>query len=107
MPANPAKKIFNDPLKCADELLDGLVLAYDGKARKVGQRSIVMNDLRPNAPALLVGGGAGHEPIYHGHICGVHVGRTAAGRPNWYGEDDADTIFEANSPHASPDNEAR
>jgi dihydroxyacetone kinase-like protein len=68
MPANPAKKFFNDPLKCADELLDGLVLAYDGKARKVGQRSIVMNDLRPNAPALLVGGGAGHEPIYHGLV---------------------------------------
>jgi hypothetical protein len=64
--ANPAKKIINDPLKCADELFDGLVLAYDGKARRVGTRSIVMNDLRPDAPALLVGGGAGHEPIYHG-----------------------------------------
>lgn len=68
MNRNPAKKIFNDPLKCADELLDGLVLAYDGKARKVGQRSIVMNDLRPNAPALLVGGGSGHEPVYHGLV---------------------------------------
>jgi dihydroxyacetone kinase-like protein len=68
MPANPAKKIINDPLKCADELLEGLVLAYDGKARKVGQRSIVMNNLRPNAPALLVGGGSGHEPIYHGLV---------------------------------------
>ncbi len=68
MSQNPAKKIFNDPLKCADELLDGLVLAYDGKAHKVGTRSIVMNDLRPNAPALLVGGGAGHEPIYHGLV---------------------------------------
>jgi phosphoenolpyruvate---glycerone phosphotransferase subunit DhaK len=68
MSQNPAKKIINDPLKCADELLDGLVLAYDGKARKVGTRSIVMNDLRPDAPALLVGGGAGHEPIYHGLV---------------------------------------
>lgn len=68
MPANTAKKIINDPLKCADELLEGLVLAYDGKAKKVGQRSIVMNDLRPNAPALLVGGGSGHEPIYHGLV---------------------------------------
>ena len=68
MPANPAKKIINDPLKCADELLEGLVLAYDGKAKKVGQRSIVMNDLRPNAPALLVGCGSGHEPIYHGLV---------------------------------------
>ena len=66
--ANPAKKIINDPLKCADELFEGLVLAYDGKARRVGTRSIIMNDLRPNAPALLVGGGAGHEPIYHGLV---------------------------------------
>lgn len=68
MNTNTAKKIFNDPLKCADELFDGLVLAYDGKARKVGTRSIVMNELRPHAPALLVGGGAGHEPIYHGLV---------------------------------------
>lgn len=68
MSKNTAKKIYNDPLKCADELFDGLVLAYDGKARKIGTRSIVMNELRPNAPALLVGGGAGHEPIYHGLV---------------------------------------
>jgi len=65
---NPAKKIINDPNACADELFEGLVLAYDGKARRVGKRSIVMNDLRPGAPALLVGGGAGHEPIYHGLV---------------------------------------
>jgi len=68
MSANPSKKIINDPLKCADELFEGLVLAYDGKARRVGSRSIVMNELRPDAPALLVGGGAGHEPIYHGLV---------------------------------------
>lgn len=68
MNTNPAKKIINDPLKCADDLFEGLVLAYDGKARKVGTRSIVMNDLRPDAPALLIGGGAGHEPIYHGLV---------------------------------------
>jgi dihydroxyacetone kinase-like protein len=65
---NSAKKIINDPLKCADELFEGLVMAYDGRARRVGHRSIVMNDLRPDAPALLVGGGAGHEPIYHGLV---------------------------------------
>lgn len=65
---NTAKKIINDPLKCADELFEGLVMAYDGKAKRVGRRSIVMTSLRPNAPALLVGGGAGHEPIYHGLI---------------------------------------
>ena len=66
--SNPAKKLINNPNACADELFEGLVLAYDGKARRVGRRSIVMNDLRPDAPALLVGGGAGHEPIYHGLV---------------------------------------
>lgn len=77
MSKNSAKKIINDPLKCADELFEGLVLAYDGKARRVGKRSIVMNDLRPDAPALLIGGGAGHEPIYHG-LVGKGMGDGAA-----------------------------
>jgi phosphoenolpyruvate---glycerone phosphotransferase subunit DhaK len=74
---NTSKKLINDPNACADELLEGLVIAYDGKARKVGKRSIVMNELRPNAPALLVGGGAGHEPIYHG-LVGVGMADGAA-----------------------------
>lgn len=68
MNQNTAKKIINNPNDCADELFEGLVMAYDGKAKRVGTRSIVMNDLRPDAPALLVGGGAGHEPIYHGLV---------------------------------------
>ena len=42
-----------------------------------------------------------HESIYHGHAPGPHVGRMAAGRPCWYGGDDADTIFEVNSPQVS------
>jgi len=60
--------IVNDPLKCADELLEGLVEANDGQARKVGERSIVMNHIREGKVALLVGGGSGHEPIYHGLV---------------------------------------
>ncbi len=62
------KKIINNPNDCAAELLDGLVEAYDGAARKVGRGTIAMNALRPNAPGLLVGGGSGHEPIYHGLV---------------------------------------
>ncbi len=62
------RKIINNPLQCADELIEGLVEAYDGKARKVGQRSIVRNYLPPNRVGLLVGGGSGHEPIYHGLV---------------------------------------
>jgi phosphoenolpyruvate---glycerone phosphotransferase subunit DhaK len=62
------RKIINDPLQCANELVDGLVEAYDGKARKVGERSIVMKNLPEGRAALLVGGGSGHEPIYHGLV---------------------------------------
>ncbi len=62
------KKIINDPNACAAELLDGLVEAYDGEAVKAGRGCIVMSRIRDNKPALLVGGGSGHEPIYHGLV---------------------------------------
>jgi dihydroxyacetone kinase len=64
----PLKKLINDPLKVADELLDGLVEAYDGECKKVGARSIVKTDIADGKVALLVGGGSGHEPIYHGLV---------------------------------------
>ncbi|RFC48503.1 MAG: dihydroxyacetone kinase [Verrucomicrobia bacterium] len=62
------KKLVNDPLKVADELLDGLVEAYDGECVKVGRRSIVKTSIPHGKVALLVGGGSGHEPIYHGLV---------------------------------------
>jgi len=62
------KKLVNDPLKVADELLDGLVEAYDGDCEKVGRRSIVKTSIPAGKVALLVGGGSGHEPIYHGLV---------------------------------------
>ena len=71
------KKLINDPLKVADELLDGLVEAYDGQCKKVGTRSIIKNEIADNKVALLVGGGAGHEPIYHG-LVGVNLADGAA-----------------------------
>jgi dihydroxyacetone kinase len=71
------KKLVNDPLKVADELLDGLVEAYDGQCRKAGTRSIVLNDIPDGKVALLVGGGSGHEPIYHG-LVGINLADGAA-----------------------------
>lgn len=62
------KKLINDPLKVADELLDGLVESYNGDCKSVGKRSIVKNDIPDGKVALLVGGGSGHEPIYHGLV---------------------------------------
>ena len=61
-------KLLNDPLLAADELLEGLVEAYNGQCYKVGARSIVKNDIPDGKVSLLVGGGAGHEPIYHAMV---------------------------------------
>lgn len=62
------KKLINDPLKVADELVEGLVEAYNGECKHVGARSIVKTEIPDNKVALLVGGGSGHEPIYHGLV---------------------------------------
>jgi len=62
------KKLINNPLKVANELVEGLVDAYNGECEYVGTRSIVRKNIPENKVALLVGGGSGHEPIYHGLV---------------------------------------
>ena len=62
------KKLVNDKRKVADELLEGMVEAYDGECKKVGTRSIVKTDIQEGKVAVLVGGGSGHEPVYHGLV---------------------------------------
>jgi phosphoenolpyruvate---glycerone phosphotransferase subunit DhaK len=62
------KKIVNDPNNCAAELLDGLVEAYDGECQKIGRGCIVRTSIPDGKVALLVGGGSGHEPVYHGLV---------------------------------------
>ena len=42
--------------------------AYDGSCGKVGRGCSVKKDIRDGKVALLVGGGSGHEPIYHGLV---------------------------------------
>ena len=64
-----AKKILNDPRNVVSEMIDGLVLANDGRVRKLeGQDAIVRTELRPDKVALLIGGGSGHEPVFHGFV---------------------------------------
>ncbi len=62
------KKLINDPLKVADELVEGLIDAYNGDCISVGQRSLALKNIPEGKVALLVGGGSGHEPIYHGLV---------------------------------------
>ncbi len=62
------KKIINDPNAVAAELLDGLVDYYNGEVEKVSPGVIAMKNIPEDKVALLVAGGAGHEPIYHGLV---------------------------------------
>lgn len=63
------KKILNDPRKATAEMMEGLVLAHDGRIAKVdGHGALYLKDLPEGKVALLVGGGSGHEPIFGGFI---------------------------------------
>jgi phosphoenolpyruvate---glycerone phosphotransferase subunit DhaK len=63
------KKVLNDPKNVVTELLDGLVAAYGGKVvRAGGVNALVRTELRKGKVGLLIGGGSGHEPLFHGFI---------------------------------------
>ncbi len=75
--ANP-KKILNDPKKVVAEMLDGLLLANDGRLRRVDKHAaLVRTDIPDGKVALLIGGGSGHEPLFHGFV-GKNMGDGAA-----------------------------
>jgi dihydroxyacetone kinase-like protein len=73
-----AKKIVNDPRNVVPQLLDGLVLAYHGKIKQLeGLNALVKTELPKGKVGLLIGGGSGHEPLFHGFI-GNNMGDGAA-----------------------------
>jgi dihydroxyacetone kinase-like protein len=64
-----AKKVINDPRDVVSELLEGLVAANHGRIRKLeGVAALVKSTLPPGKVGLLIGGGSGHEPLFHGFI---------------------------------------
>lgn len=76
--AKAAKKIVNDPKKVVAEMIEGLVLANDGRIAKLpNHAAIVRTDIPEGKVALLIGGGSGHEPIFHGFV-GKNMGDGAA-----------------------------
>lgn len=72
------KKILNDPRNVVTEMLDGLALANDGRVERIpGKDILVRTDLPDSKVTLLIGGGSGHEPIFHGFV-GKNMGDAAA-----------------------------
>lgn len=73
-----AKKVINNPKHVVPELLEGLVEAYHGKIKKLeGVNALVKTSLPKGKVGLLIGGGSGHEPLFHGFI-GENLGDGAA-----------------------------
>ena len=76
--AQPTKKLLNDRRKVVAEMLEGLVLANDGRIVKLpAHNAIVRTDLPDTKVGLLIGGGSGHEPLFHGFV-GKNMGDGAA-----------------------------
>jgi phosphoenolpyruvate---glycerone phosphotransferase subunit DhaK len=72
------KKILNDPRRATQEMMEGLVLGYDGRVGKVdGHGAFFLKDIPAGKVALLVGGGSGHEPIFGGFL-GLNLADGAA-----------------------------
>ena len=82
------KKIINDPNSVAADLLDGLVDYYNGSIKLISTGAIVKNNIPDDKVGLLVGGGSGHEPSYHGYVGknladGASCGDIFAAPPPW------------------------
>ncbi len=74
------KKVINDPKRAVDELVEGLVGYYHGSVKKIdGLNAIYKTDIRKDKVALVVGGGSGHEPLFHGFVGGNLADGAACG----------------------------
>lgn len=63
------KKIINDPRRVVPELIDGMVEAYQGRVHLIpGGFGLAKTDIPDGKVALLIGGGSGHEPLFHGYV---------------------------------------
>lgn len=73
-----AKKFINDPQDILMETLEGLVDAYHDSLELVeGVAAIARREIPDGKVALLIGGGSGHEPLFHGFV-GENLGDGAA-----------------------------
>ncbi len=63
------KKVINDPDAIVDEVIDGMVLAADGRLVRIPDASSVMRPrIEDGKVSLLIGGGSGHEPMYSAYV---------------------------------------
>ncbi|MCP4397623.1 MAG: dihydroxyacetone kinase subunit DhaK, partial [bacterium] len=87
------KKIVNDPKNVVTELLEGMVEAYHGKIKPLSSvQALAKSDIPEGKITLLIGGGSGHEPVFHGFIGDNMADGAACG--NIFAAPTPDVIFE-------------
>jgi dihydroxyacetone kinase-like protein len=63
------KKIINNPDQVVDEMLDGLVFAYDALVERIPETMVIHRIAeKKNKVGLVSGGGSGHEPSHAGFV---------------------------------------
>jgi dihydroxyacetone kinase-like protein len=63
------KKLINDPSRVVPELLEGLLRANGGRIIQVGPVGAIAKASIPDGKVtVLIGGGSGHEPLFHGFL---------------------------------------
>ena len=63
------KKIINDPSAAVDEMVKGMVFAYDGLVEQLPETNVVHRKVEKTGKVGLVsGGGSGHEPAHAGFV---------------------------------------
>lgn len=63
------KKIINNPDQVVDEMLNGLVFAYDKLVERIPETMVVHRKTdKKNRVGLVSGGGSGHEPSHAGFV---------------------------------------
>ena len=63
------KKILNDPRRVVTEMIEGLVLAGNGRfAKHASVDALIRTNIPQGKVALLIGGGSGHEPLFQGFV---------------------------------------
>jgi dihydroxyacetone kinase-like protein len=68
-PMRNPKKILNDPKHVVPEMLEGLIAAYNGTVRQLeGYNALIRTHIPAGKVGLLIGGGSGHEPLFHGLV---------------------------------------
>jgi dihydroxyacetone kinase len=66
---SPPKKFINDPKDAVDELIQGMLLQYPNKLRKLQNHHVLLSsEINHEKVNLLSGGGSGHEPSHAGWI---------------------------------------